>query len=150
VAKTDVFARVRKIGLAMPDVESSIGYDGSEVLKAGGSFMAGIATDESAEADTLVVRCELDDRELLLEDAPDTYYVTDYYQRYPLVLVRLSRIDRDALRDLLSVSRRLTLPKARRGGRVKASARAISSSMQRRNHEIRKKEVAGRTKRKPL
>jgi len=30
------------------------------------------------------------------------------------VLVRLSRIDRDALRDLLSVSRRLTLPKARR------------------------------------
>jgi hypothetical protein len=38
------------------------------------------------------------------------------------VLVRLSRIDRDALRDLLSVSRRLTLPKTRQGGRVKASA----------------------------
>jgi len=114
VAKTDVFARVRKIGLAMPDVESSIGYDGSEVLKAGGSFMAGIATDESAEADTLVVRCELDDRERLLEDAPETYYVTGYYAKYPLVLVRLSEVTVDALRDLLSVSRKMALEKSRR------------------------------------
>ena len=114
MAKSDVFAMVRQIGLAMPDVEASIRYDGSEILKAGGSFMAGIATDESAEADTLVVRCELDDRELLLEDAPDTYYVTDYYAKYPLVLVRLSAVTEDALRDLLSVSRKMALEKARR------------------------------------
>ena len=38
-----------------------------------------------------------------------------------VVLVRLSHIDRDALRDLLSVSRQLTLPKARQGARVKSS-----------------------------
>ena len=36
-----------------------------------------------------------------------------YYRSYPVVLVRLSRIDRDALRDLLSMSRRLTLAKTR-------------------------------------
>jgi hypothetical protein len=114
VAKSDVFAAVRQIGLAMPDVEASIRYDGSEVLKAGGSFMAGIATDESAEANTLVVRCELDDRELLLEDAPETYYVTAYYAKYPLVLVRLSEVTEDALRDLLSVSRKMALAKGRR------------------------------------
>ena len=114
MARADVFARVRQIGLAMPDVEASIRYDGSEVLKAGGSFMAAIATDESAEADTLVVRCELDDRELLLEDAPETYYVTDFYAKYPLVLVRLAEVTEDALRDLLSVSRRMALEKSRR------------------------------------
>jgi hypothetical protein len=34
-------------------------------------------------------------------------------RRYPLVLVRLSRIDRDALRDVLAMSWRLTLPKAK-------------------------------------
>ena len=114
VARADVSARVRQIGLAMPDVEASIKYDGSEVLKAGGSFMAAIASDESAEADTLVVRCELDDRELLLEDAPETYYVTDFYAKYPLVLVRLAEFTEDALRDLLSVSRRMALEKSRR------------------------------------
>lgn len=114
MATRDVFAAVRQIGLAMPDVAASIRYDGSEVLKAGGSFMAGIATDESAEADTLVVRCALDDRELLLEDAPEAYYVTDYYAKYPVVLVRLSKVTEDALRDLLSVSRTMALAKSRR------------------------------------
>jgi hypothetical protein len=114
VVKADVFAAVKQIGLAMPDVEASIRYDGSEVLKAGGSFMAGIATDESAEADTLVVRCDYDDRQLMLEDAPETYYLTDYYAKYPLVLVRLSEVTEDALRDLLSVSRKMALEKNRR------------------------------------
>jgi hypothetical protein len=98
----------------MPNVELATRYDGSKVLKAGGSFMAGIANDESAEADSLVVRCEYDDRELLLEDAPDAYYLTDYYEKYPVVLVRLEEVTEDALRDLLSVSRKMALAKSRR------------------------------------
>jgi hypothetical protein len=60
-----------------------------------------------------VVRVDLEQRELLLEDAPDTYYITDYYAPYPLVLVRLSRVNREALHDLLSVSRRLALVKTK-------------------------------------
>ena len=114
IEQVDAFEPVRKIGLTLPGVEATRRYDGSPVLKAGGTFMAGIATDESAEADTLVVRCELDERELLLEDAPETYYVTDYYARYPVVLVRLSEVTEDALRDLLSVSRKMALAKSRR------------------------------------
>jgi hypothetical protein len=109
----DVFDPVREVGLALPGVEAAMRYDGSPVLKFGGAFMAGLATHESAEADTLVVRIGLDEREWLLEEAPETYYLTDYYRKYPLVLVRLSRVDREALRDLLSVSRRLTMAKAR-------------------------------------
>ena len=75
--------------------------------------MAGVATHPSAEPDTLVVRANVEDRDGMLEDAPETYYVTDYYRRYPLVLVRLSRIDRETLEDLLKMSWRLTLPKTR-------------------------------------
>ena len=75
--------------------------------------MAGLATHRSAEPETLVVRADLEERECLLEDAPETYYLTDYYRRHPVVLVRLSRLDRDALRDLLSVSWRLTLAKGK-------------------------------------
>jgi len=112
--EVDVFAIVRKVGLALPDVEAATRYDGSPMLKVGGSFMAGLATHPSAEPGTLVVKYELEARERLLEDAPETYYLTDYYQRYPLVLVRLASIEPDALRDLLSVSRRLLLTKSRK------------------------------------
>jgi hypothetical protein len=117
----DTFETVRTVGLALPDVEATTKYDGSPVLKVGGSFMAGLATHRSAEPETLVVRVGFEDRELLLEDAPETYYLTDYYRSYPIVLVRLSRIDRDALRDLLSVSWRLALAKRRKRGRTRTS-----------------------------
>src|SRR5215813_3447500 len=112
--EVDVFAIVRKVGLALPDVEAATRYDGLLTLKVGGSFMAGLATHPSAEPGTLVVKYELEARERLLEDAPETYYLTDYYRRYPLVLVRLALIESDALRDLLSVSRRLLLTKSRK------------------------------------
>ena len=107
------FEPVRTVGLALPNVEAATRYDGSPVLRVGGVFMAGLATHASAEPGTLVVRVGFEEREWLLEDAPETYYVTDFYRRYPIVLVRLSRIDRDALRDVLAVSWRLTVPKAR-------------------------------------
>jgi hypothetical protein len=111
--KKDTFATVRTLGLALPDVEAATKYDGSPVLKRSGSFMAGLAMHPSAEPGTLVVRVDLEERDAMIEDAPDTYYVTDYYRRHPVILVRLSEIDRDALRDVLSMSWRLTDPSYR-------------------------------------
>lgn len=108
------FDAVREVGLTLPQVEATTKYDGSPLLKLRGCFLAGLAAHPSAEPDTLVVRASFEEREWLLEDAPDTYYLTDYYKPYPLVLVRLSRVDRDALHDLLSVSWRLTAMKAGR------------------------------------
>ena len=108
------FATVRTVGLALQGVEAATKYDGSPVLKVGGAFMAGLATHRSAEQGTLVVRSGFEERNWLLADAPETYYVTEYYRKHPVVLVRLSRIDPDALRDLLQVSWRLTLAKGRR------------------------------------
>jgi len=108
---------VRGIGLTLPGVEAATKYDGSPVLRVHGVFVAGLASDRTAEPDTLVVRAEFDDRDRLIEDAPDTYYVTDYHRPYPVVLVRLSRVDRDALHDLLSVSLRLALDKMPRRSR---------------------------------
>jgi hypothetical protein len=110
------FETVSTVALALPDVEVATKYDGSPVLRVGGVFLAGVATHRSAEAESLVVRIGFEERDWLLEDAPETYYVTDYYRPYPLVLVRLSRIGRDALRDLLSVSWRVTVAKTRKRG----------------------------------
>jgi hypothetical protein len=113
----DSFETVKAVGLALPDVEAATKYDGSPVLKVGGCFMAGLATHRSAEPETLVVRAGFEERVWLLEEAPETYYLTDYYRNHPVVLVRLSRIPQEALRDLLSVSWRLTVAKTRKRGR---------------------------------
>ena len=107
----NAFDIVKAVGLELPGVQAEIRYDGAPVLKIDGVFVAAMATHPAAEPDSLVVRVGLEERELLLEDAPDTYYITDYYSPYPLVLVRLARVNREALHDLLSVSRRLALEK---------------------------------------
>jgi hypothetical protein len=107
------FEVVREVGLTLPGVEATRKYDGSPRLTVGGIFMAGLATHPSAEPNSLVVRYGVEERIWLLEDAPEIYYLTDYYRSYPLVLARLSRLDKQALHDLLTVSLRLTREKTR-------------------------------------
>ena len=108
------FETVTKIALTLPGVEVGTRYDGSPVVRVDGCFMAGLATHPSVEPGTLVVRANLEERAGLVEDAPDTYYLTHYFRPHPVVLVRLSTIEAGALRELLNISWRLTLPKIRR------------------------------------
>jgi hypothetical protein len=106
-------ATVRKIGLALGGVEESTAY-GAFALKLGGKMMACVPSHRSAEADSLVVRVDLEQRAELIAAAPEIYYVTDHYVDYPSVLVRLSRIDPDALRDLLGMAWRFVKSKGKR------------------------------------
>jgi hypothetical protein len=108
---TRAFERVRRIGMTLDGVEATVKYDGSPRLTRGGAFLAGLALD--AEPDTLVVRYDLEERDALLEDAPDVYYLTDAHAKYAVILARLSRLDDAGLRDLLMVSWQLTQPKVR-------------------------------------
>jgi hypothetical protein len=104
--KTTVnFDTVRKIRLALPGVEESKAY-GSPALKVRGKLLACVPTHRSAEANSLVVRVDFDDRAELLAAAPDVYYVTDHYLNYTSVLVRLFRVTTDVLRDLLGMAHR--------------------------------------------
>jgi CubicO group peptidase (beta-lactamase class C family) len=57
--------------------------------------------NRSAESNTLAVCIDFHQRDELIAEEPKTYYLTDHYVTYPCVLVRLSRIREDALRDLL-------------------------------------------------
>jgi len=116
---SDAFDIVRRMGVTLPGVEAIVRYDGAPGLAIAGVFMAGLAAHESAELDTLVVRANPEERELFIQDAPQVYYLTDYYRPHPVVLARIRKLTPDALRALLAVSHRLTLPKtrARRGSR---------------------------------
>ena len=97
------FDTVRRIGLALPNVEESTMY-GAPALKIHGKLLACVPSHRSAEPDSLAVRIGFDDRAELLEEAPDIYYVTDHYVSYNAVLVRLSRVTPEILRDLLGMA----------------------------------------------
>jgi hypothetical protein len=108
------FDTVRKIGLTLPGVEVSTAW-GAPTLKVGGKMLACVPTHRSAEPNSLVVRSDFDDRAELLAAAPDIYYVTDHYLGYTAVLVRLSRVTPDVLRDLLGMAHKfVTADTARR------------------------------------
>ena len=97
------FDTVRKIGLALPGVEDGTAH-GNLALKAHGKLLACVPTHRSAEPGSLVVKVDLEDRAELIAAAPDVYYVTEHYVGYPTVLVRLSRVNADVLRDLLAMA----------------------------------------------
>ena len=97
------FDTVRSIGLAFPGVEEGTAY-GFPALKVRGKLLACVPANPSAEPGSIVVRVSFDDRAELLAEAPDVYYITDHYVDYNAVLVRLSRVTPDVLRDLLGMA----------------------------------------------
>jgi hypothetical protein len=120
------FKTVEAIGRSLPDVEVTTTW-GMPALKVRGRMFACGASHKSAEPNTLVVMMDFADRDALLEDDPDTYYLKEHYVNYPCVLVRLSRVHPDALRDLVAGAHRFVSAKARRkrvtGDRPKAKRR---------------------------
>ena len=44
---------------------------------------------------------DIADRDALIAEDPDTYYLKEHYVGYPCVLVRLRRVRADALRGLV-------------------------------------------------
>lgn len=114
------FNVVRTIATELPDVEEGTAY-GSPAFKVRGKLLTCLAVHKSAEAGTLAVRIGFEERAQLIAADPDTYYLTDHYLAYPIVLVRLSRIQRDALRDLLGMAWRFVAeksPKRRKNSRL--------------------------------
>ena len=59
----------------------------------------------------LVIRCDLAERAALLDEDPETFFVTPHYQAYPGVIVRLATVRPDQLRELLTEAWRLVAPK---------------------------------------
>jgi hypothetical protein len=90
------FEAVRKIALSLDNVEESTSY-GTPAFKVKGALFARLRDDIGA----LVVHMSIDDRDALMADDPETYFITDHYLNYPWILVNLARVHPDAMRDLL-------------------------------------------------
>jgi len=111
--KASGFDLVLEAARALPDVERSTTW-GASALKVGGRLLACQAIHKSAEPNSIVVKVPMGERDELIAAEPDVYYVTEHYVNYPSVLVRLSKINRDALRDLLGMAYRFVDAKKKR------------------------------------
>jgi hypothetical protein len=105
------FDTVRELGLALPDVVEGTAY-GAPALKLSGKLLACIPTNKSAEPNSIVVHIDPEQSAELLREHPDIYYITDHYAQHATVLVRLSKITRTDLRELLRDARRFVMPSA--------------------------------------
>jgi hypothetical protein len=113
----DGFEVVREIAAAMEDVQEST-TDRGPSFKVHGRLMACKAINKSAEPGSLMARVGFDQRDELIAGDPRVYYLSDHYADHPVVLVRLSRIDRDSLEGLLQMARRFV--NTRKRGRRRA------------------------------
>jgi hypothetical protein len=100
------FDDVRKLALALPEVEEGTSY-GTPAFKVRGKFLSRLKED----GETLVVKIDFDERDILMAANPETFYITDHYRGYPAMLVRLATVDPDELRELFEAAWRRAAPK---------------------------------------
>src|SRR4051812_22485254 len=107
------FDDVRKIALAWPEVEDGTSY-GTPALKVRKKLLARLKED----GDSLVMPgVPQDERQMLIERAPQLFYFTEHYRNYPMVLIRLAKAKPRDVEPLL-----------RRHWRTLASKQAVMAS----------------------
>jgi hypothetical protein len=87
---------VRQIALAFPKTTERPCY-GTPGFYVGKKIFARLLED----GDSVVLKTDYDRRDLLMKSDPQTYFITDHYRNYPMLIVRLSAVDRADLRELL-------------------------------------------------
>ena len=112
------FEMTRRMALELDHAEEGSSY-GTPGFKVGGVLFARLHQN----LDVLVVRMDFEQRAALMEADPETYFITDHYLNYEWILVRLDRVDPDALRDLLRGAWRSAAAEAKRKKKRSAGRR---------------------------
>src|SRR5262245_61165388 len=122
------FDTVREVASKLPGVEESIAY-GTPVLRVNGHIFAGIPINREVEPDSAALYLSgFDERDALLAEAPEIYYIKPHYEPHPVVLVRLRRVTREALEDLVVGAHRAVSRKRPAKRRPKRGNRAVGVS----------------------
>jgi hypothetical protein len=99
--------RVARLGmkLGLPEITEGTSYGTPALLVRGKSFT------RLKDPETLVLLVPLEQKELLMEMAPEIYFETDHYRGWPAVLIRLSAISDRELSQRLADGWRHRAPK---------------------------------------
>ncbi len=100
------FDDIRQIAHALPGVVDGTSY-ATPALKVGGKLMARL----HQSMDCVVLRSDFLDREILMQAAPDAFFITDHYRNYPWILLRFGVVEKRALPELIERAWRLVASK---------------------------------------
>ena len=91
-------AEARRIALATPGASEGL-YFGKPAIFVGEDYLCRVHDKEAA----LVLRSgSMEMREVMLEAEPKLFYITDHYKSFPVILARLSALDKKTLKELLA------------------------------------------------
>jgi len=96
---------IRQLASALPEAEESTSY-GTPAFKVRGKLF--VRFHQSGES--VVILISIEEREALMKLNPKTFYITDHYNCWPYMLVRLSTVEKDDLRKLITESWRRAAP----------------------------------------
>jgi hypothetical protein len=96
----------------LPGVERGTCY-GTPALYVRKKFLARLKED----GDSVAIKVDFTDRDVLLEAEPKAFYLTDHYRPYPAVLMRLSQVRPAMAMELLEQAWRRAAPKSLSAGR---------------------------------
>jgi hypothetical protein len=86
-----------RLALKLPGVELSTSYR-TPSIKVKGRFLGRLRTEAEG---AFAIRCDFLDRQILMQAHPEAFFITDHYLNYPAVLVRLDKVGRRELADLV-------------------------------------------------
>jgi hypothetical protein len=103
----EIFKRLQALAAEadLPEVELGTSY-GTPSLKVGGKSFVSVKN-----AETIVLSIPIEDKERLIEMAPDIYYQTDHYVGRPSLPLRAHAIDDEELKRRLIDAWRFRAPK---------------------------------------
>jgi hypothetical protein len=100
------WAELRDFSLTLPGVVEGVCF-GTPALYVRKRFLARLRED----GETVAVKCDLLERDALLEAAPGAFFLTDHYRPYPMILMRLGRVRGALARELVEQAWRREAPK---------------------------------------
>lgn len=89
-------AQLARLALALPGSEAGTSY-GTPAYRVRKKLFARLLEG----GDAVVVKIDFDDREIFHRGDPKTFYWTDHYEGYPMMIVQLDRVHPDDLGRLL-------------------------------------------------
>ncbi len=105
-ARGTTWRRICEAAVALPGVQEGTSYS-TPALHVRKKLLARLRED----GETVAVRVELLDCDVLLEADPRAFFVTDHYLAYPFVLVRLAEAQHGVVMELLEQAWRREAPK---------------------------------------
>jgi hypothetical protein len=104
-ARPVTYETVREIARELPGAVEGISYR-TPAFRVGKCLFV----RQHQDGESLVIKIEPDQRAMRMRVDPKAFFITEHYLNYPWMLVRLSTVARDDLRELIEDAWRLSAP----------------------------------------